>query len=46
MAVITRAAHGAKGRNTALIATLNKVWVLAIWRAGSLAVTPTSEASG
>src|SRR5205807_2264660 len=29
-----------------LIATLKKVWVLAIWRAGSLAVAPTSEASG
>ena len=44
--VMTRAAHGAKGRKSALIATLKNVCVFAICRAGSPAVTATRLARG
>src|SRR3972149_5558653 len=41
-----RAATVAKGRNSALMATLKSVWALAIWRAGSAAVCATSPVKG
>ena len=45
-AMITRAASGWKGRNTREIATLKKVWALAIWRAGSAELAATSVTNG
>ena len=40
------AAHGANGRNSALIATLKSVCALATWRAASCAVLATRDVSG
>ncbi len=42
---MARAARGAKGRNTALMATLKSVCAFAIWRAGFSEVTERNDVS-